>query len=365
MKFPIKSLRIISMLLIVIMLIPSNLVYSKTKNSNVEDLDRLFADGMYKDSSNLKVGKTNIYRFKIRNKSQILILFQAEDESAYSINVYNSKGKKVASNKKCKKTWRKVIAIPSGTHKIEIKALKESAYTLNVKYKGAFSFRTKPNGKEKGFIEYDMGEICGLDGTLIKPIVSGGKWVVLEPHTYKRKEKSTLAGLPDFYYDDTYYKIKTISKSKIYKVDENSPKGNYIYYLKDNCLYKYFLESTDMYNKLCDEIYNHELSRGSGDRSKNVYLSIDCINRSEKTLKKIIFDYADSEEEYENGLTKKISIPIVVFGNKNCHKYVDVTNKVQSEGIYVNSIKFVYMDNTTKVYQVNYGIPVVDPMTYE
>lgn len=353
MKFSIKPLRIISMLLIVVMLIPTNLVYAKTKNSNVEDLDRCYADGMYKDSSNLKVGKTKTYRFKTSGKSQILILFQAEDESAYSINVYNSKGKKVASNKKCKKTWRKVITIPSGIHKIEIKALKESAYTLNVKYNWGNSFRTKPNGKERGFDEYDMGSVCSLDGTLIKPIVSGGKWVILEPHEYKKKEVSTLDGLPipDWCYQDTYYKIKTISKSKIYKVDENSPKGEYIYYLKDNCLYKYYLEDSSYYDPICDEIYDYDFKSYNDDVDAS--LIIRYINNSDKTIKKIILNMSDSKETYENGLIQKISIPIVVFSKNYGETYVHIDNKDYG---YINSIQFVYLDNTTKIYDIKKSI---------
>lgn len=330
-------------------MIPTNLAYAENKTFKTVDLQRVIGGVYHEESSNLKAGDTYTYKFKVadKGKSKMLISFQAEDAGAYSVNILDSKNKKIVFNNKCKKTWIKKFSIPnSGIYKIEVKALKDSAFAVDLSYVSEVSYVTKKYGKERTFIHYNMGVIYDKEGLCIEPIVSGGRWIEMIDHTVNYSLDDAYKLFIGEMKDASYTQFKTVSKAKKYKIPKKSP--SCIYYLKDNSLYEYEIETTQSkyHTAMCDEIYNYYLRQYSFDET--IWLTIEYVNSSEKTLKKIIFNIDD------NGENKKINIPVAVFSNKFGETYINISKKLGDvDSIYINSIKFVYMDDSSKVYDID------------
>lgn len=317
-----KLFKVISLMLIATMLIPADLAFAKNKTFKTFVIDEDKETNFYKATSNLKVGDTNTYRFKIngnsrKGKSKMLMTFQSADADAYSITLRDNKNKVIASNNSCNKIWTKKFTMSEKvTYKVEVKALKESAFTLDIVIGYKESYTITNYGKKKEFTIFDMGQVGRIEGSYITAPVSGGKWIQMHHTNYVGHEK-----------------FETVGKSRKYKITKNSPKDREcIYYLKDGYLYEYGLEDVQFDDdRICDEIYFYI---GYSPEIDFYY-----VNPSDKTIKKIVIYGEDSDEK-----NCKISIPMVMFSGKLGQS---TTSK---EITIVKSVKIVYTDDSSKVY---------------
>lgn len=378
MKMRNKLFKVISLMLIVTMLIPTDLLFAKNKTFKTHILEHYIDGYVYsEDASNLKVGDTNTYRFKIdgygqgynpKNKAKMLMTFRAEDTDAYSITLRDNKNKVIASNNSCKKTWTKKFTMSEkATYKVEVKALKESVFTLDIALGNGESYVIKKYGKEKDFTMFNMGYAYRNEGSYITAPVSGGRWIQMIDHTVYYSFDDSYKISEGKKKDASYTQFKTLSKSKKYKITKDSPSeakddptiffdGAYMFYLKDQYLFKYYLQDLqgEYCDNMCDEIYDYDAWIGAYD--DKLYLTINCVNKSDKTLKEVVYNLVVYDGEDLSVKEKcKLSIPIVVFSGQLREKTVDVTKKLEKYplnfwGLYIESIKFVYTDGSSKVY---------------
>lgn len=215
-----------------------------------------------------------------------------------------------------------------------------------------------------------MGPVYRKEGSYVTAPVSGGRWIKMIDHTVDYSWDDWVKIMEGKKKDASYTQFKTLSKSRKYKITKNSPSetedslafpfGAYIFYLKDKYLYRYYLQ--DLHGKycknMCDEIYDYDGRIGYDDK---LYLTINCANKSDKTLKEIVYNlvaYGDEDSDGNASVKEKykLSIPIVVFSGQLREKTVDVTKKLEKylslslSDPGIESIKFVYTDGSSKVY---------------
>lgn len=316
MNFRNKTIKLISILMVVVLLFTPNTTYAKTYPTKTID----WMENVNIGSGDLKKGGTDTYTIKMQGNDIVYIRFQSEDDKAYDLSIKNKKGKSVLSKKKSGKLWGTSIYLTKGTYTVKVKALKNSIYSVR--------FMNCWGSDDKGYSEYIMGYINKINGTVINTGISGGKWVA-----------------KDEYGDIT----KTLSTSKAYKITDKTPTGSICYVTKDKEFeYKVHNPGNDM---LCEGIYDYDFFKYS-----DIHFNFNVNNSSNKTIKKIKFKVSDTEENYiDNVYRTTISENVIVFKKQEQAELIKLNNKVVKnlkKTIYIDSVEFVYSDNTTKKYDV-------------